>query len=405
MELESDHAAARPQLCEETEATLQPWDGAVYSIAEVARRWLHLLGANEQAIVCDRLHTLEECVLPACLQRPVARTSPPEVVAGKKVGALRGGARSALLPEWGVKLKGCRPLPPPADFPTEELPFGAEELQYGRIPFGTLSQAGIMREVLGHCFCTAVGLRTSSIPVAVYEYRAEGRAAGYCLVMKTEAEDRIESFIRYPGLRIGDLVTADFLRAKLNLNGTLSQEVPLKGVNVGWWAEAKSAALVQMHFAGGFRGYLNSNLGNDVIEPSSPPRFALCDFDTFHVVPLPEDPSAEFLRAFALHCLADTLKGSLPIVDYVIPSAPREDEVQAELAKVYFERSSLWRAYKRRFDQQVARRGWDEQRVEEALAAACRTPAFATMISDCVLNAPTIRGSKRVQDSMYCSHN
>jgi hypothetical protein len=91
------------------------------------------------------------------------------------------------------------------------------------------------------------------------------------------------------------------------------------GLNTAWYADQKGRWLAELHFRGGFRGLLNNNVGNDIIQshPRGRHRFLLRDFDSFQLIPIPPAPSREFLHAFAVQCVVEVVKGSLPILEFV----------------------------------------------------------------------------------------
>lgn len=76
------------------------------------------------------------------------------------------------------------------------------------------------------------------------------------------------------------------------------------------FSKEKADLLTRMNFAGGFRGILNSNIGNDIIYKNN---FYICDFDTFCVIEVPKNPTKDFLRAYIVWCVIELLKSS-PLV-------------------------------------------------------------------------------------------
>jgi hypothetical protein len=163
----------------------------------------------------------------------------------------------------------------------------------------------------------------------------------------------------------------------------------LRDVNLWWYVEAKSQLLCDMHFHGGFRGVLNSNIGNDVLlrRAQGSIELCLCDFDSFHLMQIPDQPDDRFLEEFALRAMIETIKGSLSICDYVeVADETPTAEIAAILGRVYFEKSSLWRAYGRRFARAARAHCWDAKRVQDALAHAQRAEATADVLASCVVN-------------------
>jgi hypothetical protein len=155
------------------------------------------------------------------------------------------------------------------------------------------------------------------------------------------------------------------------------------------------------------RGILNSNIGNDVLlrDGIADPQLCLCDFDSFHVVAIPQTPTDEFIRDFVLRAMIEVVKGSLSIFDYVDIPLHAEPSVVAEtLGNVYFSKSSLWRAYARRFERAARLRGWDRDTVRGAVEAARRTSAAADMLASCVVNSHYLRTMSRDRQ-VYYPHN
>ena len=369
---------------------LYPCPGRVWVAAEFAAAFGSLLEPHEAALVRRHAGVLVDIAIPdgyaRCLSRSAEFTSAdvPAFV------ARRSGSRSAYLPELQLKFKGCRPVSGGSTYPLEVLPPGATTIQHTTIPFGTVSAEGVMRELLGWAFHREHGLPVHATPVCVYEYSSAGHSLGCCLVSETRGEDRIEAHIEYPSCMV-----ADIIRAKENSQGAVGNsvfgsELKLRGVNLWWYVEEKSRLLCTMHFHGGFRGILNSNIGNDVLlrGANGKTELCLCDFDTFRVERVPDNPDNAFLNDYVLRATIEVVKGSLSICDYVeISSEATATEVVSALGRVYFEKSSVWRGYVRRFNQAVRSSGWDAKMVQAAFANARRTEALANVLASCVVNS------------------
>jgi hypothetical protein len=187
----------------------------------------------------------------------------------------------------------------------------------------------------------------------------------------------------------------------------IGSELHLRDVNIWWYVEQKSKFLIEMHFKGGFRGILNSNVGNDVIVTNEDGglEMFLCDFDTFRLVPIPERPDMTFQKGFALQCMVEVAKGSVSILEYVdLGLDCTHLQIADELGKVYFNKSCLWRSYRRRFYQEAARRQWDINLVYEAFDEMRRAEAFANVLCGCILNSHYV--SKLSKDrAVFYPHN
>jgi len=380
---------ANPKDLQDRILPLYVCDGVVHGIAEFAAAYLDLLAPPEADLVRGSTEGLASAAsippaLTTCLTRSVELRTADE----PHLLACRSGARSAFWEEKHVKFKGCRPVLDGADFPVEALAFGTCEIQHARIPFGVMRAEGIMREILGYCFLRLHGLPIHFTPLCVYEYHSGTRTLGFCLVGETIGEVRIEQFVDYPDRTIEDIIHAQSSGGRED-GGLVGSELNLKGLNLWWYVEQKALLLSRMHFLGGLRGILNSNIGNDVIvgHDSGAPRLCLCDYDTFSIVSVPPDAGQVFLAAFALQCLVEVAKGSLSILEYVDlpPNASASQRAEA-LGAVYFHKSSLWRAYERRFLESAKRRGWAVEAVPAAFEEARHAEAFADALSGCVLN-------------------
>jgi len=382
---------ANPRELDGQLAPLYEIEGTVHGIAGFAAAHLDLLTSHEADLVnsCrDWLEDLpsDQIVAATCL------TASPELRVSDcpALSARRSGARSAFWRERGIKFKGCRPVLDGAVFPLELLPFGTEKIVRSQVPFGVMRAEGVMREILAYCFFRSHQLPVHSTPICVYEYDGRNGHMGYCLVYRSAGEERVEHFIEYPDKTVGDVIKAQTQDADGDFSATVGSELNLSGLNLWWYVDQKAKLLSSMHFGGGFRGILNSNIGNDVLvkEQSGVLGLLICDFDTFRVVQVPGNPPRPFVTAFALQCLVEVAKGSLSILQYVQLTEDCSPAERAEaLGSVFFAKSSLWRAYERLFLRHVRDRGWDESNVVTALEHARRTEAFADVLAGCVLNS------------------
>jgi hypothetical protein len=185
-------------------------------------------------------------------------------------------------------------------------------------------------------------------PLCVYHYGGNA----FCLVLKSNEEKRIEKFFDFRGLRLVDLVHG---------RPRMPTEVGLKGLSTASYASKKASLLAKMNFLGGFRDLLDSNIGNEILDPG----VHLCDFSSFKVVKIPEKPDGDFIRRFYLQCIVEAIKSSLPIID------TKEDR-----SEIYTKKSSVFRAYLRAFALHARKRGWDTTSLSKIHKWAETTPVF-----------------------------
>ena len=397
---------------------LHPFPGKVWTVAEFIASHETLLAAHEQTLV--RLH-VADCGQTTDFEFPLVRadhvdggattrsalSQPEAATSASSLCVRRSGGRSAYWPERKLKFKGCRPALDGSTYPLELLPFGATHIQRTTIPFGTLTAESVLRELLGYAFMCEQHLPIHARPVCVFEYQAAGRTLGHGLVLESRGEDRIEAHIAYPSCSVAELIAAKCAGAATAGGTPLGAELLLRDVNLWWYIEEKSRLLCTLHFHGGFRGILNSNIGNDVLlrTAEGKPELCLCDFDTFHIVTLPIIPTDHFIRAFAMHAMIEVVKGSLSIFDYleILPeSAP--PTIAQQLGKVYFAKSSLWRAYARRFEQAAKALGWNPQSTRAALEIAGQTAVAADVLASCMANSHYLRSMDHDRQ-VYYPHN
>ncbi len=329
------------------------------------------------------------------LDRPLLRTE-RYADGARQVPARRGGARSAYLLAGEVKIKACRPEE--TTFLQWELDEGFG-LRVGQIPFGVLTAEGVMRELLACCFERRHGLPSAGRPLAVFEYSPaapEGNGVlGYALASHVPGDERAERFLDCDGRTLHDVI-------RLHRRGRLAGgEVKLQGLSREDFVAAKADLLATYNFGGGFRGVLNSNIGNDVIRDGR--LHALCDFDTFRCLPVPAASDREGIRRFTLRAHIELLKSSLPFVDYLDVNGAPEAELHRALEARYRERSTMFHVYSLRFRKQAAGLGWDLE-----LVAASVDEAFALPVSFEVLQEliPNSYNACKIQlTTHYVPHN
>lgn len=384
--------------------TMYECTGKVHSAFSFANINQGILSEIGSSILKENLSILEtEEAIPNDLNTCLARTD------GLKLNdntflIKRSGARSAYWKERNIKFKGCRPMvKEPATFPMEKLAFGADTIEYGDIPFGVITKEAILREILAYCFFKETNLPVAHIPLCVYEYMQEKRTIGFCLVLQSVGETRVEQFINYPELTINELV--QIKSQNLETKYFVGSELNLSGINVHRYSDEKARLLTKIHFSGGFRGILNSNIGNDIVLGNDNFKLLICDFDTFEVLEMPDQPDFEFLKGFVLQCVIEVLKGSISILEYI---QFKDGLPVADQNRILFERytkiSSLWKAYERCFWICVKDNGWNEKLVKQAFESILETQALFKILSLVIPNSKSVREIISNRNVFY-SHN
>jgi hypothetical protein len=345
--------------------------------------------------------------IPPELNRCITRSFEFRTFNGPIALIKRSGARSALWDEKGYKFKGCRPVLDHALFPMETLIDGNEHITYANIPFGVLTKEAVLREILAFAFQKEFQIDQNTVPLCIYEYKDQtNNTFGYCLVQKSFCEKRIEEFIDYPEISYGSVIGKFVANQTDDLGHLYGMELGLKGINNWWYAEEKAKLLIRFHFNGGFRGILNSNIGNDIIYMDGSKRsLFLCDFDTFKYTEIPTVANLDFLKSFVLRCLIEVSKGSLSIFEFIkTPDNMPKAEIAQILSNAYFTKSTLWKAYKRMFDNQVMKKGWNIRLVEEAFDYSIKTQAFLDVVALNTLNNYYLDHLSSTRN-IYYSHN
>ena len=386
------------KLRETEDIVLYSTAGSVTPARAFAERHLGLLDPEEAALVAGGLDRLADG--PAGFERPLLRT-PRYADGALEVPAKRGGTRSAYLPEGQIKIKACRPEA--TTFPHWELDDDFA-LEVGQIPFGVMTPEGVMREILAYCFEQRQGLPSAGRPLVVFDYAADGNgdgdggSLGLSLVSHVPGDERVERFIDCGGRTLHDLV-------RQRRRGLLpaGREVELRGISRQDFVERKAGLLARFNFGGGFRGLLNSNIGNDVIRDGR--LHSICDFDTFHRQALPAADDREGVRRFTLRAYVELIKSSLPFVDWLdfADADAGREEVHRALAAYYREHGSLFHAYSRRFLRRAADLGWDAPLVAGAIDEALATPIAFELLQELIPNSFTAPGVKAT--SHYVPHN
>src|SRR5262249_34565414 len=145
-----------------------------------------------------------------------------------------------------------------------------------------------------------------------------------------------------------DLLACAVADGRMNSSFTPG-EVGLDGLDLVGYVEAKARRMLEWHLAGGFRGILNSNIGNEIvgIDPLHPNEVAFIDFDSFCLVPTPTAPSEEEVYRFLLRASLEALRASLPIAALVIgPGGDLEgDSYRRRVIGTFEHRSSFFANY------------------------------------------------------------
>lgn len=378
--------------------------GKVHSVFDFAKNNNDILNKNESSFIKQNLAFLQKThTIPDYLNKCLSRTDDLRIN-NNTFEIKRSGARSAYWVKQGIKFKGCRPiLKEPANFPMEKLAFDSNSIEYGIIPFGVLTKEAVIREILAYCFFKENKLAVAHSPVCVYEYLQENKSIGYCLVLDSIGETRIEQFINYPELSLNELMHIKSQNLKTKF--FIGSELNLHGINVNWYSEVKAKLLAEMHFLGGFRGILNSNIGNDIISNSKNNMLMICDFDTFKVIDVPYNPDFQFLKGFVLHCVIEVLKGSISILDYVqLQENLSVKECNSILFEKYTKTSSLWKSYERHFWNKVIENDWDEKLVQAAFEYILETKPIFKILSLVIPNNKAIEDITNNRNIFY-SHN
>ena len=362
--------------------------GSVHPIAEFVRRFSQILAPHEQDLLrtsSDILAAVKE--IPSALSKPLTR-SPWLGAAPSDSQAVESGERSAYIRNMGIKIKGCAPSQESRTFPYSSLRFGHRIMRRQTVPFGVLTAEGVMREMLGYCFLKKNDLPTAAAPVCVYEYSYHGEQMGYSLVLHAPTDRRASSFVDWRHLLFRDLIRHAGENTEDNYSVPFGSEARLIGLNALQYHGQKSRILSSLHFKGGFRGILNSNLSNDILlsPPGGAVSLAVCDFDSFYLVEVPQKPDERFLGDFATAALAEVVMGSVPILGYLEfeSGAPPENIIET-LAGYYQGKSCSWQHYIRAAEFKCDELGWDVATLRRAFAQAFSTPLFLELVRACLL--------------------
>lgn len=386
-----------PHLKTSKEIFLYSTEGNVYTVFDFAVKFKEKLSTIEETIINENINYLNQ---KQQFKYPLTGTQEAYNRLLEPLKAKSIGSRSALLQKNNVKFKGCKfDISNQLCFPHEQLDFGDEKMQTTEIPFGVLTLENVLREILAFCFLKQFNININHTPINVFEYVYNKKIMGYCLVSKTKNEQRLESAENYYDLSISDLICLKYIEKKTNI--PLTENEPDFGIDKEWYARQKAKLLIKVNFNGGFRGILNSNIGNDIIYKN---KLYICDFDTFNVIKVPLKPEYEYIKNFTLWCIVEVLKTSPIILDYLDTEGLTNKEISEKLWGIYTSKSLLWKNYVRLFMKKVKDLNWNLSYIEESLKEIIQTQVFEEMILDNVINSKIIKNSYPTDLSFYTPH-
>lgn len=388
-----------PYLKQNKDIYLYSTEGRVFTLPHFINNFKHLLNSFEGNII-DKGISLFQDHVPDFLNKPLISTEEFKDPSGLRMKAKSIGGRSAFLVNEKIKLKGCRPIPG-LIFPHKKLAFGERKIIQKEIPFGVLSAQNVMREILAFCFFEKKGLKILEYPICVFEYSIRNRDAGYCIAHNTPTMLRLETLEDYYGLNIRDLIYLTDFESRFGIR-LLDNRIPFRGIESAWYSETKSDLLINMNFFGGFRGILNSNIGNDIIYNND---LYICDFDTFRVIDIPGHPSPDFIRNFTLWCVVEVLKTSPLIWAYADIEKLNKKEGALRLWQIYSGKSLFWHSYSQKYFDYTERLGWDINLISKTLSDMVDYPVFQELILDNVINSKVLRKTYQPEMSFYVPHN
>ena len=376
--------------------------GKVHSIYSFVENNFKVLNKRELSIIEKQRENLKLISVPFLFNKCLTR-SPDLSINQEYIFMKRNGARSAYDEQEKIKYKGCRPeIHNNRTFPVEHIDYHKKTIKYEELPFGILSKEGVLREILAFCFSLSYHIPVSHEPVCIYEYYNEGNSIGFCILLKSLAgEKRIEQFIEYPDLTLKQLI--EIKNQNLKINFLIGSELRIFGINVNYYSQMKAELLIKLHFNGGFRGILNSNIGNDIIDDNN--NLFICDYDTLNVIEFPVQIDQSFLNDFVLSCFIEVFKSSISILDFIVfkENVPLKEK-NTLLFEKYKEKSTLWKYYWKIFMQMTNQMKWDNELIMIAVENSLKTEAFLKIISLVLPNNSEINNV--VQNRIvYYSHN
>lgn len=377
---------------------IYPSNGRVYSISDFVNLHIEKVSFYEKNILKESKHLTN--TFPPLFKMPFSLAKFLRRDKLKPLQCKRSGARSAFLIKEGFKLKGCNPKIN-VFFPVVKYKFGSNKAIIGKINFGVLSSENVLREILAYCFFKLNDINISHKPICVFEYLHKGKSLGFCLVTKNETDNRTEGLMEYNNLSIKDLIRIKYFEKRFNLQ-VLSGEIKFKGINGAWYAKQKANLLLNVNFNGGFRGILNSNLGNDILHKK---KLFICDFDTFTVINIPHKPDFNFIKSFCSWCFVEMLKAAIPVWDYIDLTKKSKKEATKLLQESLNTNSLFLKHYKEGFIYKTMKLGWDIKKVNKAIEEVSKTNIYYELLSELVINSKTLIESYEPKLGIYALHN
>jgi hypothetical protein len=360
--------------------------GRVWSPREFATTHLDCLRPHEKAFFRDQLMSLSD-VVPQGMDVPQVRSAGiPQIGEYRRV--LRSGARSAYDPVSKVQFKGCRPIATAA-FPSWEV--GDDfELHIKTIPFGVLTDENVMRELMAFTFLKANNLLAPHTPLAVFQYEKDCCCVVFNVKSPLRAEALIDDFL---------LRSHDILRLNERAFELPNREVGLHTSDAEGYRDQKIQYLLAMQFAGGFRGILNSNIGNDVVHDGA--FLGICDLDTFTLEPVPTTANDSNWERFITRCVLEAIKSSLPLLVWL--DIADKSSLTGALAECFSAKSVFFKQYRCELINRSTRTGASETKMNRLVEKALRMPMSTALLEELIPNAITFGSFKK--DSFYTPHH
>jgi hypothetical protein len=374
--------------------------GRVTTVRDFAERHKDVLRPFECATVRDNMELLSN-------ERLDDVTSPLAIQRGETRGstkALRSGSRSAMIAQASLYLKACRPRPDRPDlfFPSVDVNVETGVIEEKRVPFGVLTAEGVMREILGFLVHRRNAWDFARTPVGVFEYEDAGPTPGYAIAFSLEPGFcRIETMLPRVEASLEDLLAAECVRTVSGLDFAPGEWTPA-GIPMELYAEMKALRLATLHANGYFRGFLNSNIGNDLLAfKDGMLRLALIDLDTFQALDverLLQERTGERIVEFG--CV-EAMKSLLPVFDFVITDL---SDGGAAFEAVEFrlrERITLLGIYESALRASLRGQGWPDGVIDAGFARAKVSTLYRNCVLDLVPNSFLLSTSYKSALSLY----
>jgi hypothetical protein len=377
-----------------SEILLVPATGRSIKLTDFYYQYRDLLSAPESKIIDGALDHFPDPSLTSFTATPLMRADSPfaKIHTTKHLTANKSGKRSAHLTTEQIKIKGCRPLL--TEFPQWEIDRDYH-LQINYIPGGTMSAVAILKELLGFALQTINNIPCPAIPISIYQYDT-GREAEFALLFLAATDLRIESLIQTK-----HSLHQVILNNTLAIDTSHAKETSLKLSEFDRYITHKSALLCDLHFLGLFRGILNSNIGNELVQGD---RFiGFCDFDSAYLMSPPPKTDRAQIVDFTIRSFLELLKASLPIETFIFQQDSNRQALTPRLVEVYQATSSIYSSYLNRFLQKAVDLNWNLTTVYDGIKQTFQTQIAAQLLQELIPNSVTIRDLKSV--SNYEPHN